>query len=438
MSVRLRVAAAATLVTALVLAVASVLLVVRQRSGLTEQLDETLEREAERVAAVVEAGGDPGAADDDDDLLVIVEVDGDLVPVAGDRDLVRELPRRRLGGDGETHEVDLDGDRYRVFVEAIGRRDDRGRVIVAAALDDVDESVDELISSLVIVVPAAAVLLFGVVWFAVGRALRPVERIRREVDAIGLDQLDRRVPQPRGRDEIGRLARTMNTMLARLEHSARAQRQFVGDASHELKTPLTRIRTELEVDERHPDTADPAATRASVLEEVVGLQRLVDDLLVLARLDAASAPAGATPVDLAALVRTEISAMTTAEAGCAVDVAAADGCVVAGDADQIRRVVRNLLDNARRHARSRVAVAVGRSGPQVRLTVGDDGPGIPPDRRVDVFDRFTQLDDSRHTGGTGLGLAIVRDVVTRVGGTVSIGVSPLGGAEVVVELPAEE
>jgi signal transduction histidine kinase len=437
LTVKIRIALAATLVATLVLVLASVLLVVRQRSGLMDQLDEVLERDADRVLGAIEAGGDPSTEGEDDDVLILVEISGTVTPVAGDAELLRELQSQRLSGEGDPRDVELDGERFRALADSSEvDGGGTGRVVVAAPLEDVDESVGELTSSLVIVIPAAAALLFVVVWFAVGRTLKPVDRIRREVDAIGLDDLDRRVPEPSGRDEIARLATTMNRMLARLQQASRAQRQFVGDASHELKTPLTRIRTELEVDERHPDTADPAATRASVLEEVVGLQRLIDDLLVLARIDADASSTTAARVDLTAIVRSEVDA--AADRRVRTELGDDAAMTVVGDAGQLRRAVRNLLDNATEHARSSIVVALERADGRVRLSVSDDGEGIPPERRADVFERFTRLDEARSSGGTGLGLAIVRDVVVRCGGTVGIDTSALGGTVVIVELPAAE
>ena len=168
---------------------------------------------------------------------------------------------------------------------------------VAAPLDDVDESVGALVATLAIIIPAVTAILAALVWMLVGRTLRPVERIRTEVSGIGLRELDRRVPQPPGRDEIARLAATMNEMLDRLDVSSRQQQQFVADASHELRTPLARIRSELELARREGDAADPEVV-ASLLEEVDGLQRLTEDLLVLAQLDAGVPARPGRPVDV--------------------------------------------------------------------------------------------------------------------------------------------
>jgi signal transduction histidine kinase len=224
----------------------------------------------------------------------------------------------------------------------------------------------------------------------------------------------------------------MNDMLARLEESALRQQRFVADASHELRTPLTRMRAELEADELDPGRADPAATRRSQLDEIAALQRLIEDLLVLARSDARAVDRRLDAVDLDDIVLEEARAVPGAD----VDLARVSAAQVGGDAEELRRVVRNLLDNAGRHATARVSVALAERDGHAVLTVDDDGPGVPAGKRRDVFDRFTRLDESRTGGGhAGLGLAIVADVVDRHGGTVTIDDSPLGGARFVVTLP---
>ena len=292
------------------------------------------------------------------------------------------------------------------------------------ALDDVDEAIAELVASLAWIIPLATVALAALVWFVVGRTLRPVERIRAEVAEIGLGELDHRVPEPPGDDEIARLAVTMNEMLARLEASARRQQQFVADAAHELRTPLTRMRTELEVD----------AARASQLDEIVALQRMIDDLLLLARGDAGGARR-AERVDLDDLVLDELRALPAPPP--TVDRRGVSAAQVIGDRDELRRVVRNLLDNARRHATASVTVELAEGDGRATLAVTDDGPGIPTDRRAEVFERFSRLDAARSAGGgrAGLGLAIVHDIVARHGGTVTVDDGPAGGARFVVDLP---
>jgi signal transduction histidine kinase len=432
-TIRVRVTALATVAVALVLVVASVLLVARQRTGLLDQLDETLSTEAENLADVLENGGVVPALDDDDRIVVVTGADGEVIATSGDVD---EIDSPLPSTDDDGRDISFDDETYRLISASYHLPDGgEGVVHVAGARDDVDESVAELTASLVWIVPLAVLALLAVVWVVVGRTLRPVEQIRAQVAGIGVAELDRRVPEPAGDDEIARLAVTMNEMLARLERSVRRQQRFVADASHELRTPLTRMRTELEVDESDPAGADAAATRRSQLDEIGGLQRMIEDLLVLARSDAGTASRRSEIVDLDDIVLEEIRAL--GHSAITVDASRVSAAQIAGDRDELRRAVRNLIDNARRHANTHIDVELTETGTRATLVIADDGPGIPPERRTDVFERFARLDESR-TGGAGragLGLAIVHDIVTRHKGTITIDDSPSGGARFVTTLP---
>ena len=437
-TVRVRITALATLAVAAVLVAASLLLLARQRAGLVEALDESAAADAARVAAAVEAGGSIPTFDADERVVVVIGPDGRVVAgTAEPAELVGGDVVDTLDDDGDDDDaagqVALDGRQYRVASSTYDTTDGEGVVRVAASLEDVDESIAELRASLLVIVPLAILVLAVLVWFVVGRTLRPVERMRAQVASIGLAELDRRVPEPPGDDEIARLAVTMNEMLGRLEQAARRQQRFVADASHELRTPLTRMRTELEVDQRHPDAADAAATRRSVLEEIAALQRLIDDLLVLARTDG-GATRRAEPVDLDDLVLEEIRSVDGAPI--TIDGSAVSAAQVIGDREELRRVVRNLLDNARRHASATVSVELTEREGQAVLVVADDGPGVPAEHRDEVFERFTRLDEARSGGAgrAGLGLAIVHDIVVRHGGTVTVDDAPAGGARFVVAL----
>ena len=404
-TVRFRVTLLATAPVIVVLVTTSVLLVARQRSSLLELLDEALQRDADRISNTLEEGaGAAEAADDDDDLAVRVVADDGTLLASTDED--------------------VDGGRIATsdFSAPDGTE---GEVIVAASVEDVDESVAALVPSLLWIVPLAVIVLAGVVWAVVGRTLRPVEQIRREVAGIGLHQLDRRVPQPSGNDEIARLATTMNEMLDRLERSSRRQQQFVADASHELRTPLTRMRSELEVG---------SATPKSLLEELVAQQAMIEDLLLLARSDSNALETRRDVVDLDDVVMEEVSARRSSEV--AIDTSAVSAAQVRGHAEQLRRIVRNLLDNAVRHASTAVRIELGERGHQAVLAVTDDGPGIPPDRRDEIFERFTRLDSARSGGAgrAGLGLAIAHDLVTRHDGRIAVDGGG-AGARFVVTLP---
>ncbi|MGW2786116.1 sensor histidine kinase [Streptomyces populi] len=279
--------------------------------------------------------------------------------------------------------------------------------------------------------PLVLLVVGGVTWLVTRRALAPVEGIRREMAAItASEDLSRRVPEPASHDEVARLARTTNETLTALEAAVDRQRRFVADASHELRSPIASLRTQLEVGSAHPQLLDvPGAVK-----DTERLQHLAADLLLLARLDAGERP-GRGRVDLGELVREELGRRTADRAPVSLHT---DGeHRVAGSRGQLTRVVGNLLDNAQRHARAEVVVSVTARGDRIVLTVADDGSGVPASERERIFERFVRLDDARarDDGGAGLGLAIARDVARRHGGTLTAGEAPSGGALFELRLP---
>ncbi|MEU0377879.1 HAMP domain-containing sensor histidine kinase [Streptomyces cyaneofuscatus] len=308
-------------------------------------------------------------------------------------------------------------------------------VHAGAPLAAEQEAVNTVRGAMLTGLPLLLAVVAGVTWLVTRRALRPVEGIRREMAAItASEDLARRVPEPGSRDEIAALARTTNETLTALEASVERQRRFVADASHELRSPIASLRTQLEVAEAHPALLDlPGA-----VADTVRLQVLAADLLLLARLDAGEKP-GAARLEVGALVREEVSQRTGDRIAVTVEVEAAEGASyeVNGSRGQLARVVGNLLDNAQRHAESLVAVRVAADGAGVRVEVRDDGAGVPEDERERIFERFVRLDDarSRDDGGAGLGLAIARDVATRHGGTLTVHRAPEGGAAFRLQLP---
>jgi signal transduction histidine kinase len=283
------------------------------------------------------------------------------------------------------------------------------------------------------------VLLVGLLtWWVVGRVLRPVERMRTELVDITASDLSRRVPVPPTSDELHRWAVTTNETLDRLEAAVGKYRSFVDDAAHELRSPLASLLSTLEVASAHPDRADLPAVVTTALAEARRLQRLTDDLLLLARLDRTTSahPSHNRVVDLDALVAEQVAERRFAGGGPRYFLSTVEARVV-GDEGQLDRVLRNLLDNATRFAEGEVRVTLSRRAGQVDLEVLDDGPGVPAADRARVFDRFTVLDRARdqRSAGTGLGLAIARDIVHRHGGQIAFADSP-SGARVVVRLPA--
>ncbi len=445
-TVRFRITAFAALAVAAVLVVTGVGLVLTQRRLLTENLDESLEQQGAAIAAAWSRGDTPStlAPVGDDDAVAQVVVDGEVVRSTANAAGAPPLVPSSAGDGQSVRTIDGaptdDDQRFRVATRPVDGPLGAGVVHVAAPLDDIDDTIGLLTGSLAVAVPAVTLLLALLVWRLVGRTLRPVEAMRREAAAIGGADLERRVPVPPGGDEVARLARTLNAMLGRIEHAARRQQRFVADASHELRSPLARVRAELEVDLAHPAGADPEATSRSVLDETIGMQALVDDLLVLARSDAGLAAAGTAgrvgPVDLDDVVADQVQRLR-AESQVAVDARGVGAAQVVGDAARLGRALGNVVDNAVRHARSTVTIALAERDGLAVLSVADDGPGIPADRQDDVFERFTRLDGARSvsTGGAGLGLAIARDIVEAHGGTISIDPEHHPGARLVISLP---
>lgn len=322
------------------------------------------------------------------------------------------------------------------------RRVGGAEILVAADTSDVARSVEQVEVILWVAAPAMAALAALVTWLLTGRALRPVDRMTERVRAINAGTLHERVPSPGTGDEIDRLAGTMNSMLERIESHDVRLRQFVTDAAHELRTPVAVLRAEAEVALRSGAGASAPDLASGVLAESLRLQRTVDDLLVLARHDETRSDDGAAGGRLRPGEEIDLDDVVLAEAARAraapVDVSGVSAGRVAGSADSAARVVAHLLDNAARHARSRVAVAL-RAEPsgEVVLAVDDDGEGIAVEDRRRIFERFTRLGEARtrDNGGAGLGLAVVASLVQEMGGTVTAGDSPLGGARFELRFP---
>lgn len=308
-------------------------------------------------------------------------------------------------------------------------------VYAASSLEAQAEGVEATVSALAVAIPVLLAVIAGTSWLLVGRSLRPVEAMRRQVAEITAAQLDRRVPEPDVRDEIGRLARTMNAMLARLEQSHARQRRFVGDAAHELRSPVAAILARVEVALAHPDRTDWPELARDVHREADRLDALGADLRTLSTLDNSVHPMRDEPVDLDELVLQAVDAVR-ARGRVTVELTPFSAARLRGRPEELRRVVRNLLDNAERHARRQVTVGLSTTDDSVELVVADDGTGIPVADRERVFDRFyrSQSARDRDSGGAGLGLAIVREIAVAYGGRAWVA-DTTGGAEVHVRLP---
>ncbi|WP_399929743.1 sensor histidine kinase [Streptomyces kanamyceticus] len=466
-SVRARATLGASLVVALALLAAGAAVLFSLRANLTGQADGRADAAAREVASQLVANrpyGDLDLPDGDEAPVQVVDENGKLAAASEDlerisgtgTDAVKPGPAARPAGGGsdgerpepgETGEIDdeaeytdgsatVDGESgdYR-FAAVEVSTEDKGDLTVYAggSLADEQSAVSTALTSMLIGFPLLLGVVAGVTWLVTRRALRPVAAITAEMSAItASEDLARRVPEPDTHDEIARLARTTNETLTALETSVERQRRFVADASHELRSPIASLRTQLEVGAAHPELLDVEGA----VEDTVRLQELAADLLLLARLDAGEKPGGAR-VDLAAFVREELSQRTRDRVDVHTDLKSAE---VAGSRGQLARVLGNLLNNAQRHARSRVTVTTRTDGMWAVLEVSDDGSGVPPGERERIFERFVRLDDARtrDEGGAGLGLAIARDVAARHGGTLVVGEAPSGGARFELRLPSPQ
>ena len=294
------------------------------------------------------------------------------------------------------------------------------------------EFVRHLLLGLPVILLAAAVM----VWLVVGRALRPVEKIRNAVTDITSADLSQRVPEPGTTDEIGNLAHTMNDMLTRLEAAAGKQRRFVADASHELRSPLAAIRTTLEVGLAHPDRAPWPVIADRAARQAARLEDLIQQLLLLARADEGLLAAHQRPVDVTVLLRDIVASVAVHHLD--LDIDSGSNALVTGNPDHLQRLFRNIVDNAIRYAARHVDIGVTADHHEVTITVDDDGPGVPATERERVFDRFVRLNASRERGSgtTGLGLAIAREIARAHHGSITIDQSPNSGARVLIRLPA--
>jgi len=379
-----------------------------------------------------------------------------------------------LTGDGRRRAlltVDAEGtthSRYRVLVTPIGLAD--ADLIVAVPLTEVDETLARVMWIEIVVTLAALVALGGTAWWLVRRELRPLDRMATTAGEIAAGDLSQRVQPAERTTEVGRLGLALNEMLAQIERAFAAQeaseqrlRRFLADASHELRTPLTSIRGYAELFRRgageRPE--DLAVSMRRIEDEARRMGVLVDDLLLLARLDA-DRPLAQDTVDFAALVADCVRDATAADPEQEISLAGPDRLLLTGDADRLRQVVMNLLTNAVRHTPPQTAVEVrlelggmaaatqpgtaapppaGVDGPPPAdtavLTVCDHGPGLPPDQLDRVFEAFYRVDTgrARDTGGSGLGLAIVKTVVEAHGGAVMVESAPGAGATFLVRLP---
>lgn len=439
-TVRIRITVAAVTVVGVAFFVAGVAMVLLLHRTLVGDVREAAERQGEGLAAVIEDSEDEAVLNGhpDEEFVQVLDQDGRVVNSSAN---LEAAPALAVLGPGESRQIDhvpFEDNSFLVVGIPASAPGQRLTIVVGRTLEPVAEAIRDVIGLLAFGIPLLLVVVGFGAWRMVGRALASVEAIRSEVETITTQRLHRRVPDPPGSDEIARLAATMNSMLTRLELGQARERRFLSDASHELRSPISSIRQYAEVAIAHPETSELGELAEVVLEEIALLQRLVDDLMLLTRMDEAPLWLRRQPVDLDDLVLREAARLRVAEPRLRLDVSGVEAARTIGDAAALDRLVRNLTENAARQAHHTIALGSAELNGHVVLTVDDDGIGIAPEDRDRVFERFVRLDEARdrNSGGTGLGLAIVREIAGAHGATVEISDSGLGGARFEIRFPS--
>jgi signal transduction histidine kinase len=445
-SVRVRTTIAAVVVVAVTLTISAIALSALLRRSMVRNLETSVELRSADVATLVRTGQFPEEIPeprDEEDRALVQVVDETGRVVASSPDLQDEARIPPFLAPGEQLVTRIlkrppfeDDEDFVVVGRRVPTSTGSSVVYAAASLEDVDDTVGTVDRILFLGVPLVVLAVGATCWLVMGRALQPVEAMRARVAEITATNLSQRVPEPEVEDEIGRLARTMNVTLDRLEAATERQRRFVADASHELQSPMATVRAQLEVGLADAQRTDWPTTAAEVLDEQERMERLVQDLLFMASLDERKRHARREIVDLDDLVFEEARRVRS-RGRVRVNLERLSAGQVVGNPDQLSRVIRNLIENAERHARTTVDVELQTHESFVELTVSDDGEGIPVADRDRVFERFTRLDNgrARAEGGTGLGLAIAREVVEAHGGQISV-LDSLVGTRLGVRLPS--
>lgn len=440
MPIRIRLTVAFAALAAVALGTIGALVYVRFESQAHSTIDDALRSRAATLQSTSASG--TGARrgtqlDADEAFAQLLGVDGHVIdgrsalggtPLlpAGDVASVTE-PRFRTTVIGRPEEPL----RSRLFIVPNG---DGTVLVVGSSLERLDDDLARLRQLLFLGGPIGVTAVTVAAWLLAGAALRPVERLRRDTASISAGEPDRRLLVPATRDEIARLAATLNDLLDRLAEARQQERRFVDDASHELRTPIGILRTELEVALRHPrSVTELEAVVRSAHAEAERLSRLTEDLLVLARADHGRLPLRLTTVRLDEV----LAPIHNAHPDLTAEV---DDLAVRADPDRLRQALDNLVDNAYRHGAPPVTVRAWPDGDSVTIGVRDHGPGLPAAVGQSAFDRFRRGDHARgrDTGGTGLGLAIV-SAIARAHDAQVVAVDPDGnGAEIRLRLPAAE
>ncbi len=441
--VRIQATVIATVVVALALAVGAVILVLLVHRSLVGSLDAAGLARAHDVGALAATGrlqATVASTGEESSVVQVIDRAGTILSaspnITGEAPMLAAPPRRRHEQVLTRHGLPIadTGQAFRVVAEPVQLPTGPGWVYVATSLAQIELTTTRLAVLLGAGLPVLLVVVAGATWRAVGRALRPVERIRASAATISGTQPGSRLPVPTSQDEIARLAQTMNEMLARIDGALARQREFVGDASHELRSPLAALRAEIDIALAHPGQDHPTAILTRLAAQTEKMAKLLDGLLFLARSDEQATQLRHAPVDLDELVLAEARRLRAT--GATVTLSGPDAARVNGSASELTRLLHNLGDNAAAHAASTVNLGLHIQDDHAVLTVTDDGPGIPLQDRDRIFERFTRLDPSRArttTGSAGLGLAICRQIVQRHNGQISVEADT--GARFVVQLP---
>jgi len=435
-STRARVTGLASLFVLLVTSIGSVVVVVLISHSVGNSLVDSARQDASAIDAQLARGVSPASAATTGRNDVVVQLVGaDGTVIASDHPERLNVPLLTRPGLTKSEAVPGTHDKFTVIARRATKSHEVALIIVGRSTEQRDETRAETAGLLAVSVPLTVAALALIIWFSVGRALRPVEVMREEADQITAAHLPDRLAVPDGHDEIPRLARTLNEMLDRIEDGQRLQRQFVSDASHELRSPLAVIRQTAEISQAHPDRIGAEQLAADVLAESARLETLVSALLTLARVEG-HADGAHEQVDLDDLVFTEVARQRTVTT-IALDVSEVGAGRTTGNPVLLSQVVSNLLDNAVRHARSTVRISLRQDHGRATLAVEDDGAGIAAADRARVFERFVRLDEARarDDGGSGLGLAIVASIAHAHGGSVRVTDGSSGGARFEVVLP---
>ena len=445
--VRIRTSLTATLLVAVVLVLAGTGFVLVQERQLRNAITALTEQHAHDLAIQLDSAGLSrdrleSLVRRDEAIVQIVNPDGSVMAAS---DSIEESPPvvavRPAPGSVAVLYVDSlpeeHDDSYVVVARGVATADGDAVIVTAESLATVEQATGVVVRLLAVGLPIVLVLVGLISYWLTGLALAPVRQMRNRVAEITARDRSARVPVSPAGDEITRLAETMNEMLERLEAASARQRRFVADASHELRSPLTAIRTSQEISLAHPENTDWPGTSRDTLAELERLEHLVADLLLLARFDDNDPGQLVVDVDLDDIVETEAARLRRLGSWGVRSVV--EPVRLRGDRHQVSRLVRNLVDNATRHTSSTVSLRLRREGAMAVLEIGDDGAGVPPGEEERIFERFVRLDESRErgTGGTGLGLSIAREIARRHGGDVTVvpGNGARPGALFVVHLP---